>query len=367
MKEYLEFLPRIVRQGGMPLHLIYFVTSRCNLRCEHCFYWRQLNKKKKELSLEEVEKVARSMGPLLWLALTGGEPFLRNDLEEIAKIFVKYSRARHISIPTNGFLPERIVPGVERVVKENPETTFSVTVSLDGLEETHDKIRGVEGSFKAALKTLKGLKRIKAKNKGVGVVMTFTKTNQHNFKEAYEYLRDVVRPDEIAIDLVRGEPRDPETAKVDMKLYEKIVKQKMEDVRGGRLPYYGFGLMGKLAAARDGVMYKKIVRYKEGRDDYLPCLAGRLSAVLNETGEVYPCELLSESFGNIRDYDYDFKKLWSNPEAYKIRNWISKSRCACTHECFLTTNILFSPKIYPRLLTQLAKLSGNPNPKGSFS
>jgi len=358
MRKYLEFLPRIVNRGGMPLHLIFFVTSRCNLRCEHCFYWRELNKKKRELSLAEIEKVARSMGPLLWLALTGGEPFLRRDLEEIAKTFVRYNRVRHISIPTNGFLPERIVSGVERMVKENPETTFSVTVSFDGLEEMHDKIRGMRGSFKAALKTLKGLKKIKAKNKGVGVVMTFTKTNQHNFKEAYEYLRDVVAPDEIAIDLIRGEPRNPETAEVDIKLYEKIVEQKMEDIRDGKLPYYSFGLMGRLAAARDGVMHKKIVRYKEGRDDYLPCLAGKLSAVLYETGEVHPCELLSESFGNIRDYDYDFKNLWNSEKAHKIRDWISKTKCACTHECFLTTNILFSPQSYPQILAQFIALYG---------
>jgi len=65
---------------------------------------------------------------------------------------------------------------------------------------------------------------------------------------------------------------------------------------------------------------------------------------------------LPQSFGNLRDFDYDFEKIWKSQKAKKVREWILKTRCACTHECFLTTNILFSPKIYPQLLGQLVQL-----------
>jgi len=360
MKQYAEFLPRVVKRSGMPLYLLLYVTGRCNLKCEHCFYWRNLNKGKKELSLEEMEKISKTMGPLLWLALTGGEPFLRNDLAKIVRLWVKNNQVRHISIPTNGVFTDRIVKQVKQMLKENPKTTFSITVSCDGLEKMHDKIRGMKGAFKAMKRTVRELKKLKRgyKNLGVGMVMTFTRTNQEVFGEAYEHLRDKLKPDEIFINLIRGEPRKPKTAKVDMGLYKRAVEQKMEDVKTGKLPYYGFGLMGKVAAARDGVMHDKIVKYKQGKDRYLACLAGRLSVVISEEGVVYPCELLSKKLGSIRDYDYDFKRLWEGKRAREVRQWIWKTRCACTHECFLTTNILFSPQTYTELLMQMLGVHG---------
>lgn len=350
--KYCQFLPRVVKRDGLPIHLILYVTSRCNLRCEHCFYWRKLNKGKKELSLEEMKKISRSMGRLLWLALTGGEPFLRSDLADIARIFVENNGVRHISIPTNGVFTERIVEQVERMLKENPETTLTVTVSCDGLEEMHDKIRGMKGAFKALVKTVGELKKLKRryKNLGVSIVMTFTRTNQKEFGKAYEYLRDGLKPDEIVINLIRGEPRKPRTAKVEMGLYKEAVEQKMRDIKSGKLAYYDFGLMGKIAASRDGVMYRKIVEYKEGKGKYLACLAGRLSAVIDAEGVVYPCEILSKELGNVRDYDYDFKKLWEDKKAREVREWIWRTKCSCTHEGFLTTNILFSARTYAELL-----------------
>src|SRR3989344_2787013 len=355
MKRYLPFLPRIINRRGLPIHLIYFVTGRCNLKCEHCFYWKELNQGKNELTLDEVEKISRSMDPLLWLALTGGEPFLRPDLPAIARTFVKNTFVRHISIPTNGFFTENIVDSVNQMLNDNPATTFSITVSCDGLEEMHDKIRGIPGSFKSLVRTVKELKRLKKRhaNLGVGMTMTFTATNQHHFLDIYRHLRDEVRPDEIVFNLIRGLPKNPVTANIDLKLYRQAVKQKLTDLKTGKLPYYRFGLMGKLAAARDVVMYDRIVKYKEGRGKYTPCLAGRLSAVMDEAGVVYPCELLSFKLGNIRDFNYRWPELWETPEADEIRRWIWDTHCACTHECFLTTNIFFSPRSYTELLTQL--------------
>jgi MoaA/NifB/PqqE/SkfB family radical SAM enzyme len=236
MTTYLPFLPRTIKRKGLPLYLIFYVTARCNQKCEHCFYWQRLNKKQKELSLKEIEKISESMGPLLWLSLTGGEPFLRSDLAKIVKIFVKNNQVRHVSIPTNGSLAKRIVAGVKTMVSQNPKTTFSISLSCDGPEKIHDQIRGVRGSFRAALKTAKELKKLKEKhrNLGLGMTMTLTKTNQDQFLKTYRFLRNKVGPDEIFINLVRGKPKNPETAKVDMRIYERAVKQKMEDIKKGR-------------------------------------------------------------------------------------------------------------------------------------
>src|SRR5207247_2224206 len=77
-----------------------------------------------------------------------------------------------------------------------------------------------------------------------------------------------------------------------------------------------------------------------------PCYAGNLGACLFANGDTYPCELLTDrKLGNVRDVDYDFKKIWFSPEADAARSFIRDSKCFCTYECFLTINILFNPRM----------------------
>ena len=78
---------------SMPLQLVLFVTSRCNMRCDHCFYLDEINDSSRtELSIEQIETLAKELGGLNWVALSGGEPYLRKDLVEIIQAFYKHSR-----------------------------------------------------------------------------------------------------------------------------------------------------------------------------------------------------------------------------------------------------------------------------------
>lgn len=81
------------------------------------------------------------------------------------------------------------------------------------------------------------------------------------------------------------------------------------------------------------------------------CYAGKLSVVMKENGDIYACEdFLNTRIGNIREWNYDFKKALTSLQAEKIRRNIAKSKCFCTYECALTANILFNPKYYPKML-----------------
>ena len=75
MTDLLKFLPRVFHHKGDPLQFIFFITSKCNLRCRHCFYAENLNKPDSELSIDEIEKISQNMNDLLWFSMTGGEPF----------------------------------------------------------------------------------------------------------------------------------------------------------------------------------------------------------------------------------------------------------------------------------------------------
>jgi hypothetical protein len=92
----------------------------------------------------------------------------------------------------------------------------------------------------------------------------------------------------------------------------------------------------------------------------IPCYAGTLGGAMFSEGQVLPCELhIDKEIGNVRNFDYDFKKLWYSPKADEIRQYIRETKCFCTYECFLTVNILFNPLVLPRVAKEWAVLKGN--------
>jgi radical SAM protein with 4Fe4S-binding SPASM domain len=115
----------------------------------------------------------------------------------------------------------------------------------------------------------------------------------------------------------------------------------------------------RLKAAQDIVQRNMIHQTLVGQKKHIPCYAGKLNLVLTESGDVYPCEIIPQSFGNVRDYDYDLMQVARSEMAAKLINTISGSNpnCqTCTHECNYIINILFNPALYPSLLREYIQL-----------
>ena len=154
-KHFLHHLHKaIIKKNQLPSVFILFVTSRCNLSCAHCFYHDSLNKRFNELTLDEINTFTKTMDPLLSLILTGGEPYLRHDLDQIARIFYENTRTPIITIPSNGWYLDKMSEQIRNMMKWCPELVLNQSISLDGLQEDHDRIRGANGSFKKALNSL---------------------------------------------------------------------------------------------------------------------------------------------------------------------------------------------------------------------
>src|SRR5512146_3348809 len=103
----MKFAPRILyKQGASPLYFVLFVTKNCNARCGHCLLGSH-ERHTGELTIDEIEKVSRSMDDMLFFTPTGGEPFLRRDLSEIVKIFHRNNHVLNCGIPSNGSLTGR--------------------------------------------------------------------------------------------------------------------------------------------------------------------------------------------------------------------------------------------------------------------
>src|SRR3982074_1515214 len=96
--------------------VILFVTSRCNSFCRTCFYHEELNRPG-EMSLEQIEKVSRTMPPITDLWLSGGEPTLRHDASAIIDLFVRNNGVRRLIIPPNGLVKARVYEIVDTALK----------------------------------------------------------------------------------------------------------------------------------------------------------------------------------------------------------------------------------------------------------
>jgi len=325
--------------GKAPFHFVHFVTAKCNARCSHCFYYKNLNKKRNELTLEEIEKLCKSMGNVYYLGLTGGEPFLRKDLPEIAHTYYKYNNVKNLFIPTNGSIPNKIFNQSKKILELCPKLSFSINISLDGLEKDHDKIRGMKGSFSKAVQTYNELKDIKRIN--TSFVVTVSTLNQYKLTELKDFVENELKANIVFI-LVRGVPKNPRIKDINIDIYKKnyesvIIKNKFSPLN------YDF-IKKKIRDKMNKMRYKLIIDTYKKNKFITPCYAGSLDIVMYEEGDIYPCELLDMKMGNIRDYNYNFQQLWHSEKAKKIRRYIKKSKCFCTHECNLMENILFNPK-----------------------
>ena len=352
---YLPFARRGFRRAGPPLHLTVYVTGVCNLRCRHCFHWKEVAEARRGPELDELRRLADScarLGPLLWVSFGGGEPFLRGDLAQVAEAFGRHG-LRHLAIPTNGLVEDAQHERVLEILEACPETFLSIAVSIDGPPDVHDRIRDKEGAHRRALAALDAFRAQADEHPrlGVGLITTLTRENQDVLAAHVEELVRDHRPDNLTINLARGTALDEGLLEVDLDRYTELVATKERLMREGVLRYFDFPL-ARLAAARDREMYRYVEAVARQRDDYLPCTAGSLSAVVFEDGSVHPCEILGESLGSLHDVDWDLGRLWSSARARELRGEISATRCRCTWECAQADNVLFQPRRWGTLVAQ---------------
>src|SRR5262249_14969131 len=123
-----------------PSFLVLFINSICNMTCEHCFYWRSLNRRD-DLTRDELVALSRDLGRIENLNLSGGEPFLRPDFADICRQFIRHNRVRQIYVPTNGYFTERTVRQIRDTLAERTLELFVAELSLDGQPEFHDQFR----------------------------------------------------------------------------------------------------------------------------------------------------------------------------------------------------------------------------------
>jgi len=346
-----------IGQPFTPGFLNILVTSVCDMRCTHCFFTTELDdapRKKLQMTTREIETISETLGGNLGvLVLAGGEPFTRKDLPEIARAFHANNRLESVYITSNGQIQKRILPDVVRMLEECPGLNVTVALGIDGLEEEHDKIRHQPGSWEIVIDTARRLQALKKEYPRLDVqtCTCFMHSNQDAIFEWYDFLKLELKPDKVNVNYIRPPAADPAELQIDRARYSKLCAMIDEDSRRGAIKNHYAGDIGFFKAALDVYMHGLIAKTVETQQAQIQCYAGTAGGVIYDEGTVSSCEIL-EPIGNLRDFDWNFRKLWFSP-AMQARRKVVADGCFCTHEsnCYYP-----SLPLNPGHLIQIKKL-----------
>ena len=189
-----------------PVSVVHFITNRCNARCSFCFIdFDDPNVFKGELNLNEIDELTKNMGKsLLNVNLTGGEPFARKDITDIAKSYIKNTTIQSIYVTTNASLPDRVENFAKTISNfdENIELTFQI--SIDDLPQEHDRVRKIKNLFENCIDTYQRLSSMSDRISPV-VSITVSHENCENIENIYEYLTTKCNIKSLKCTIVRDE------------------------------------------------------------------------------------------------------------------------------------------------------------------
>jgi MoaA/NifB/PqqE/SkfB family radical SAM enzyme len=322
------------RNTPSPPFLILFINSICNQKCEHCFYWRNLNRRD-DLSKEEIFALSRSLGRIENLNLSGGEPFLRPEFGEICRQFIRHNRVRQIYVPTNGYFTDRTVKQITETLKEKDLNLFVAEISLDGLGEFHNRFRGSPGAFDKAMETYEALARLQESDRRLRIhsISTATDVNMDEIRRLTSYLFErCPKMDHHNLALIRGDRKNPSLQGPSLAQYQRLYE-------------YIRRLWASREEGRYGSLVEPMLQWAKARTaaeatQVVPCRAGVLSAVVYSNGDVSVCENHAP-LGNLRQRS--FGEIWGSAEAQALRKSIAAKACYCTNEVFLWPSITYQP------------------------
>ena len=335
LKKHLPFPARFPLRA--PNNIMLFVTSRCNKLCDHCFI-DGVPKGKIEISADNIVKLVSSLRRPTALNLTGGEPFLRDDLEIILHRLMALKQTFSICIMTNGSSPEKIESVCKNICGSYKKPLF-IHTSLDGLEKTHDLIRKSPGGFQETVETCGRLKSIARANRNFSFCVStlITKSNLAEIEEVVEYMEkhqipsilSVVRGNSFSTFNVPSALLNPRyNPRRDVAAATDEIRRTLEAVKQKHPAYFDALQKNKLKITLDTLDLKK---------RQIPCYAGFEDSVIYSNGDIALCEQII-SFGNLADWDWDFLKALNSKEAMEHR--VQLLSCACIHGCNIRTSII---------------------------
>lgn len=298
------------------LHGSIIVTYRCNAKCNMCDVWHYPSKPAEEIGLDVIEKLP----DMFFTNITGGEPFVRQDLPEIIEIIRK--KTKRIVISTNGYFTDRIIS----LCKKYPD--LGIRISLEGMQESNDKIRGIPDGYNRAINTLMALRDMGIKDIGFG-----TTIQDHNYQDliklyekgeelGYEHATATLHNSHYFCKTDNKLEKKEEIIVEFEKLIDRLLRSKKP--KAWFRAYFNFGL----------------INFIHGNKRFLPCEMGQTGFFLDPYGDILPCNGMDEkqSMGNLREQSWE--DIWQSDKAEKVRDMVK----VCEKNCWMIGSA--APAIY---------------------
>jgi MoaA/NifB/PqqE/SkfB family radical SAM enzyme len=363
----LSILKNRVGAVPRPSWCTYLVCYRCNARCQMCDSWRL--RPGPELTPREVESVFRKIGRLDVVRLTGGEPFLREDLLDVAVGVLRASRPRVLHVTSNGSLPERVSDFVTRFPRPR---RLRFMISFDGQRDEHDRNRGAQVTFDTAVECVRRLVALRARY-GVEVSTNHTVISPRSLEDNAALRRrfaawgvDVhsvlayadsamygaklrgTRAEHLIVPT--GYPLHPMLAGADVLGF---VERELAETARLRNIWLRLGKRYYLSGLRERL------RGVENPRPRPRCVALRSHIRLLPDGSLPVCQFNTEAIGNLLHDSFD--EVWYGPRCDETRAWVD--RCpGCWAECEVIPSALYSGDI---LTASLDRTAGTPAHRGA--
>lgn len=283
------------------------ITYRCNARCTMCNRFKKPSRPEEEISIETIRKLP----PMYFTNITGGEPFIREDIEEIVGEIRK--KSDRIVISTNGFFTDRIVS----LCRKFPDV--GIRISIEGLEKTNNEIRGLPDGFNRGVTTLRTLAKMGMKDVGFG--MTVQDRNAPDLVPLYRL------SDELGMEFA--------TATLHNSFYFVETRNVIHD--RPMVAAHFETLVNELLASRSPKKWFRayfnhgLINYMYSQPRLLPCDMSFDTFFVDPYGDVMPCNGTKdkEVMGNLNTQSWD--ELWNSEQAEAIRRRV---RC-CDRNCWM--------------------------------
>lgn len=327
-----------IRRGcardGLPYKLTLILTRRCPTRCEFCSIWKTPSPE--ELAAEEWERVFRSAPGTVWANLSGGEIFQRTDLPGIVDALLASMPSLYlVDFPTTGYFPERLLETCERLSRGGVGRVL-VTISLDGPEDLHDRLRGRVGAHARAMEAMRAIRSARIPRVRAWFGHTLFPQNAGRVDETIAAARAAVPglgPDAFHFNLgmesghyYRNEGagvRPGPGAHAELRRHE----------RRGLFPIHFL----------ERAYQRRIPRYLETGRSPVPCAALKASAFVDPQGIVYPCSIYDRPLGSLRENGYRLGAVLGAAEARAARQAVREDRCpGCWSPCEAYQSLLDS-------------------------
>ncbi len=331
------------RRTDLPRFLTYTVTFGCNARCIMCDSWKMPTDG--DLTIEEIERIFDQLPTMDGVRLTGGEPFVRKDFTELVGLTQSKLRPLFVHITTNGFLTDRIVQFCEDRDKRTP---LQMLISIDGVGEKHNQVRGSSIAWKTVMDSIR---RLAPRQKELGLRLGVNQTIvDADGVEHYKRLREVLAPHGVFNNVVMA---------YDVSATYNLQKElDLAPKEIGEFHTFGEFSEATLVELLDEVekdlrdlplmerwakrYYLRGIRNRLLGDSGVPnpkCVALNSHLRIFPNGDVPTCQFNTKTAGNLRRQS--FEEIWNSARADQQRRWVHQCP-GCWAECEVLPNAIYT-------------------------